>query len=165
MSTFTSTPTRVSGLSRTALALTGLGFGLVTVGLTMTAGSIGIVGGVLLALSWLVVPPIYTAGIGFVIATALVPDGFTGITFTPIGLGILCVLAAPFLDRDDPAVLTVTAATGLGFLLAVVGGAFLWTTAILPSATALLSAFALLTYLIHRYEIIRIGLLKASETS
>lgn len=163
MSTFT--PTTVSHRSRTTLATTGLGLGLATAGLVMTAGSIGIVGGVLLALSWFVVPPIYTAGVGFVIAAALVPDGFTGITFTPIGLGILCVLAAPFLDRDDPAVLTVTAATELSVLLAVVGGAFLWTTALLPSATALLGAFALISYLIHRYEIIRIGLLKASETS
>jgi hypothetical protein len=49
-------------------------------------------------------------------------------------------------------------------LLAVGGGAFLWTTALLPSATALLVAFALVAYTIHRYEIVRIGLLKASET-
>lgn len=161
----TVTPTRISGLSRTALALTGLGFALVTGGLAMTAGPIGIVGGLLIAVSWFIVPPIYTAGIGFVIAAALVPGGFTGITFTPVGLGILCVFAAPFLDQDDPVVLIIAAATGLSVLLVVVGGAFLWTTAILPSATALLGAFALISYLIHRYEIIRIGLLKASETS
>ena len=143
----------------------GLGLGLTTVGLTMAAGSIGIVGGGLFVLSLVVVPPLYAVGVGFVIAAAIVPGGFTGLTFAPIGLGILCVLAAPFLDRDDPAAVTIAAATGLSVLLAVVGGAFLWTTAILPSATALLGAFALLAYTIHRYEIIRLGLLKAGDTS
>ena len=159
------TPTGISHPSRTALAVTGLGLVLVTAGLTMTAGSIGIAGSGLFALSLVVVPPLYAVGIGFVIAVALVPGGFTGITFTPIGLGIVCVLVAPSLDRDDPAGVTIAAATGLSVLLAVVGGAFLWTTAILPSATALLGAFALLAYAIHRYEIIRLGLLKAGETS
>ena len=161
----TVTHTGISHLSRTALALMGLGLGLTTVGLTMAAGSIGIVGGGLFVLSLVVVPPFYAVGIGFVIAAALVPGGFTGLTFAPIGLGILCVLAAPSLDRDDPATVTIAAATGLSVLLAVVGGAFLWTTAILPSATAMFSAFALLAYAIHRYEIIRTGLLKASDTS
>ncbi|MFC7008658.1 hypothetical protein [Halalkalicoccus salilacus] len=158
------TPTRIRNMSRTTLAITAFGLGLATVGLVMSAGSIGIVGGAVLAICWFIVPPLYTAGVGFVIAVALVPDGFTGISFAPLGLGILCVLAAPSLDRTEPAIVAISAATGLSVLLAAGGGAFLWTTAILPSALALLVAFALIAYTIHRYEIVRMGLIKASET-
>lgn len=167
MSTFTPTTSDFtfipSEMSRTALATAALGLGLVTAGLVMAVGSIGVAGGVLLAVCWFVVPPIYTVGIGFVIAVVLVPDGFTGITFAPIGLGILSVLAAPLIDRDEPIEVAIAAVTGLSVLLAVGGGAFLWTTAILPSATALLVAFAVLAYGVHRYEIVRIGLVRAGD--
>ncbi|MFP4451666.1 MAG: hypothetical protein ACLFP0_12150 [Rhodosalinus sp.] len=82
-----------------------------------------------------------------------------------LGLGILAVLAAPSIDRDEPIEVWLAAVTGLSVLLAVVGGAFLWTAVVLPSATALLVAFALIAYGVHRYEIVRIGLVTNGDTA
>lgn len=154
----TDIPTTVDQPSRATLATTTLGFALFTAGLVLNAGYVGLIGGGGLMLCWFVLPPIYTVSVGFVMATALVPDGFTGITFAPIGLGLLFVLVASILEHEDLSVVAVPAVTGLSALLAVVGGAFLWTNAALPAAVALLVAFALIAYGIHRYEIVRLAL-------
>lgn len=160
----TYTPFEVGQRSRTTLTTAALGLGLITVGLTATAGYIGIAGGVLLALCWSAIPPLYTASGAFVLAAVLVPDGFSGMRGALIGLGVLCVLVAPSLDRDDAFVAGIAAATGLGVLLGTVGSVFLRTTELVPSATALLAAFALGSYAVHRYEIVRIRLVNGGET-
>lgn len=159
----TDIPTTVDQPSRATLATTALGFVLVTTGLVMNAGYVGLAGGVGLVLCWFVLPSLYTVSIGFVAATALVPDGFTGLTFAPIGLGLLIVLVASIIEREDLSVVAVPAVTALSSLLAVVGGAFLWTGAVLPAAVALLVAFALIAYGIYRYEIVRIALVTDGE--
>lgn len=159
----TDIPTTVDQPSRATLATTALGFVLVTTGLVMNAGYVGLAGGVGLVLCWFVLPSLYTVSIGFVAATALVPDGFTGITFAPIGLGLLFVLVASIIEREDLSVVAVPAVTALSSLLAVVGGAFLWTGAVLPAAVALFVAFALIAYGIYRYEIVRIALVTDGE--
>lgn len=159
----TDIPTTVDQPSRATLAITALGFALVTAGLVVNAGYVGLAGGVGLVLCWFVLPSLYTVSIGFVAATALVPDGFTGVTFAPIGLGLLFVLVASIIEREDLSVVAVPAVTALSSLLAVVGGAFLWTNAVLPAAVALLVAFTLIAYGIYRYEIVRIALVTDGE--
>lgn len=170
-------PTHTTSLhvSGTALAASILGFTAVAVGLAMNAEvgfavtgfeisaiHAGIAVGVFLALCSLLIPALYTASVGFVLAAALVPGGFTAITFAPIGVGLLCILVAPLLDIGHRGPFVVAAVTTLSVLLAAAGGVFLWTSDLPLSAALLLLVFALISYGIHRYEIVRLGFVEGA---
>lgn len=166
------THARADRLSRPALALGVLGISLTTAGLAtasqvgfaagiaVSPGVVGVLWGGLLLASLFVLPPSYTAAAGFVVAAALVPGGFSGLAFAPIGLGLLCVLIAPFLGHEDTTLSVLVATAVLGVLVASAGGVFLWTDDLVFSLGALLGAFALLAYGIHRYELLRLGLIE-----
>jgi hypothetical protein len=124
---------------------------------TVGVASIGIT--VLVALVWLLVPTPYAVAVGGLLAAILAPDA--GL-FDALAVGSLSSLFAADFFIEWPA---RTAAVGVVALVptaAVLAAVWLaeplWTAAVV-----LLGAFALLGYAVHRYELVRLGLLGEAE--
>jgi len=143
-------------LGLAALALAGAGFVLVD-------GPAGALAAGALAVVWYALPLPYAVALGHLLLLALVPEG-TGITIRlPAEAGLLGMLLSE----------TPTVGTPLRF-----GAAFLGTVAVLlgvagagfaaggtgGAALALTLVAASLGYGLHRYELLRLGLLAPDET-
>ncbi|MFB6296223.1 MAG: hypothetical protein ABEH66_05190 [Halobacteriales archaeon] len=134
-----------------AIALAGLGF--------LVAGGLpGIAAAVALAGSWYALPAPYAVAIGHLLLAVLLPETPGVLALIPAELGLLGVLGAEALPRDEffplaalllAFVFLLSDAAILGFLI---GG--------LPAAAlALVAAGVAIGYGLHRYELLRLGLL------
>lgn len=119
---------------------------------TVGVASIGITA--VVAIVWLLVSTPYAVAVGGLLAAILAPEA--GL-FDALAVGSLVVLFAADLLIEWPA---RTAVVGLVMLLSSTAGlAAVWYSEPLWAAAAvLLGAFALLAYAVHRYELVRLGL-------
>lgn len=124
---------------------------------TVGMASVGITA--LVAILWLLVSTPYVVAVGGLL-TAILATG--GSLFDALAVGSFVSLFAADLLIEWPA---RTAAVGVVTLLpsAAVLAAVWYSEPLWASAVVLLGAFALLAYAIHRYELVRLGLLEEAE--
>jgi len=142
---------RHARLGTAAVAVAGLGF-------AVAGGLPGIAAAVALAGSWYALPTPYAVAVGHLLLAVLLPEDPGLLALVLAELGLLGVLAAAAPLRDETLSFAgrlvgcgvpLSAVAAIGFL---VGG--------LPAAALSLVAAALaLGYGLHRYELLRLGLL------
>jgi hypothetical protein len=141
-------------LGRAGVVLAGFGFVLV--------GDIfGLGAAVLLGVAWYMLPVPYAVAIGHVLFAVLLPAEPGVLDIVPAELGLLCLLGAVAPSRDGiarfgallvGATLTLSGVAALGFRIGALPGA----------AFSLVAASLLGGYGLHRYELLRLGLLEDS---
>jgi hypothetical protein len=156
----TTTPTPPASAARRIRQPTLLGgFGLLATlfALTLTVGPLGLLGGVIFTLAALFVSPVVGFALGQAILLALLP--------TPTLAQLALVQAALFLVLLDPVGTDPTTAFESGSLavvLLVISGVAVWLAAdifgLLETAAGLTLVLAFVSYAIHRYEQVSLGL-------
>jgi hypothetical protein len=154
-----------------------LGVLLVTAALGLAVGPAGLLVAATLAVAWYLSPAPYGFALAVLALVAFVPAALSMRAFSPdaqssvdvdtatAGLAVvgpLCLLLAPSGAIEGP--VWTAATTGA---LAVGLGAIAWvgrrsTDALWPGAVVLLGTGALAAYGLHRYELLRVGLLDPS---
>lgn len=133
---------------------------IVAAALWTTVGMAGVGITALVAIIWLLVSTPYTVAVGGLL-TAILATG--GGLFDALAVGSLLSLFAADLPIEWPArtagVALVTLVTSTAVLGAVWRAEPQW-----AAAVVLPGAFALLAYAIHRYELVRLGLLEEAES-
>lgn len=148
----------MSGSNETGPTLVG------AIGLLVTVSAFAVVAGAeaafvatTLVVVWLLLPSVYVVAAGHVLIAAYVPDS-TVIEFLVVEVGLLILLFEGIRTLPRPGALlsrSVFAAGGLSAVIAVVISldGRLWVAVV-----GLLAALALTAYGIHRYELVRLGL-------
>lgn len=133
--------------------------GLTAVGLLLIGGTSGIAATIALGVAWYALSTPYTVALGHLLLAALLPEsgGLPGLLAAEGGLLGMLAINAP--GRDDHLQFGAAFVTSMLLLSCVaVLGVRLWG---LPAAALLLAAVALLVgYGLHRYELLRLGLLE-----
>ncbi|WP_255170530.1 hypothetical protein [Natrononativus amylolyticus] len=124
---------------------------------TVVVGPLGALAGIVAVVLWATLGAPYAVAGGTVALVAAVPDGLDPISVGLVGAGFLAVLLAPAVHTPAPgrfAAVTVASALGLGGLAwAVARAGPLWL-----AGAVLLGALATAAYGLHRYELVRLGL-------
>jgi hypothetical protein len=154
-----------------------LGVLLVTAALGIAVGPAGLLVGAALAVAWYLFPAPYGFALAVLALVAFVPAALSlpalspaalapvGVATATAGLAVvgpLCLLLAPDAAIGGPARVAATTGALAGGL-----GAIAWvgrrsTDALWPGAVVLLGTGALAAYGLHRYELLRVGLLDPS---
>ncbi|MFB6227418.1 MAG: hypothetical protein ABEH88_02355, partial [Halobacteriales archaeon] len=138
-------------LGRVGVVLAGLG-------LVLVGDVFGLGAAVLLGVAWYALPAPYVVAIGHVLFAAILPAEPGVLDLLPAELGLLCMLGAAAPSRDGiarfgallvAATVLLSGAGALGFRIGELPGA----------ALALVAASLLGGYGLHRYELLRLGLL------
>ena len=143
--------------------LGGVGVFGTAVGLGLVGGSPGIAVGVVVALSWLVLPSTHVFTLGHVLALVALPAAASTTVIAGLEGGLLAILVGPATRLDEPVPLLVLTLAIAGPLAAIV---WLWSPAlggITPTAAALLVVGAVTAALLHRYEVVSMEALYADE--
>lgn len=155
-----STPlsTNVSTAVRSPLGGVGA---LVTAGaLVLIAGPLGIAAGIGLFVSWAASPGIYAFALGQILFAVLVPEP-TGIQLGVVEGGLLVLLIG---STDDRIVSTTVLTTGAFVLLfTIIFATREWWDGLWPAALTLVATVGLLGYVMHRFELVRLGLVEGSR--
>jgi hypothetical protein len=147
---------RLRWLGRAGTVLAGVGFVLV-------ADLSGLGAAILLAVAWYALPVPYAVATGHVLFAALLPADPGVFDLLPAELGLLCILGAAAPPQDALARFGILFVAGTLVLsgMAVLG---VWIGG-LPGGVILLVAVSFLGgYGLHRYELLRLGLLDGFET-
>ena len=135
---------------------------VVTLALVGAAGALGLLLGLLVAVAWSRLGPVFSFAVAHAVLPVVAPVGLPWLVAFEVGA--LAVLAAP--ARDDP---TSPPALRRAIPLAVVT---LWLLVValsvrgvtdsgLAAAAAVIAAVAASAYGLHRYELVRLGLVEA----
>ena len=138
--------------------LGGLGVIVATLGLALAAGTWGIVAGLAIALTWALGPSMYAFAIGQLFAVAVLSGEARLVAIAVAEGGLLAMLAAPLTKTAES---TRTVATYAIATLALGGigwgvlrtGRPAWAAAVAITVVAALAAYS-----VHRYELVRLGL-------
>ncbi|QCC60466.1 hypothetical protein NP511_00505 [Natrinema thermotolerans] len=138
-----------------ALLALALAFGAVS-------GPIGLLAGLGTAAVGYRLGPPYALAVGHVALVAVLPDGIEPVPFAIVEAAFLAVLLAPVLRVDRPRAIAGVAVVGAG---ALAGIAWLVADAhSTPAAAAtLVAVLGVVAYGLHRYELVRLGLVPAHE--
>jgi hypothetical protein len=157
VSTTTATPTAAARRIRQPTLLGGFGLLATTIALGLTGGPLGFVAGVGLALAALFVSPVVTFALGQAVLLVVLP--------TPTLAQLALVQGALFLVLLGPAGTELTPflrVGGLALALFAITGAAVWvgvdTLGLLETAAGLTLGLGVLSYAIHRYERVSLGL-------
>ena len=134
---------------------------LLTAGvLAVAAGAYGIVAGITLLILWAVTPGVYSVAVAYLLLVVAVPDPTTLHLFG-VGAGTLVILLGTTSD------VTVQIATGtvlgVSLLWASVFTVHQWLESMWLTAVFLLTLITLVGYGLHRYELVRLDLVEATE--
>lgn len=140
-----------------------LGALVTTATLGVAVGPVGVLAGGALALCWYRFPTVYAFALGHVAMAALVPKTAPLAVFAPVEVGLFLVLVGPAaLDESRSRTVATTAGCFLG-LLTVAWVARSSTDALWLTASAILGTTALLAYGVHRYGLVRFGLVEVES--
>ncbi|MXV61819.1 hypothetical protein GS429_07015 [Natronorubrum sp. JWXQ-INN-674] len=130
---------------------------VLTVALTVVVGVLGTVAGLATAIAWYVLGTPYAVAAGHVVLATAFPNGIGLESFVLVELPFVVFVLAPTIWGTDP---LRDGAVGLASAVGLVGIGWivaqsqpLW----LAAATVIL-VFALAAYTLHRYELVRLGL-------
>ena len=155
--TFDRLPDRLFDDERTRLGAVGVV--VAGIGLVALAGLPGVVAAVLLAVAWILLPATYAFAVGQIALVALASDGAL-VGFAAVEVGLLGVLLAPATRLADP---VPPVALAVAWVLAGVALAWASTGAGAPldpwlAGLALVTLTALAAYVVHRYQLVALGL-------
>lgn len=133
------------------------GLVVLTATLTVVAGPLGAVAGLATAIAWYALGTPYALAAGHVVLAIAFTDGIDPRTLAIVELAFVVFVASSVVRaatlRGDVAAVTVTSGTLVGVAWFVGRSRPLWI-----GASALLLVFALASYTLHRYELVRLGL-------
>lgn len=135
--------------------------GLVAVSiLAITLGPVGVLAGGALALAWYLVPVVYVVAIGHVLIAGIWPEHASFTRLALIELGFISMLAGTAHRVDHPIRFFLT----FSVTILALGGIAIWLTqqrTPLWELVVILAVIILISsYSIHRYERVRLGLVK-----
>lgn len=129
----------------------------------VAGGAPGALAGLAALAVWVALGAPYAVAGGTIALAAAVLDGLAPLSVALVGAGFLAVVLAPAVRTPAPgrfAAVTLASALGLGGVAwAVARVAPLWV-----AAAALLGALGLAAYGLHRYELVRLGLVPQTAT-
>ncbi|UPV98953.1 hypothetical protein M0R88_10480 [Halorussus gelatinilyticus] len=129
--------------------------------LTVLHGVLGFVGGVAIGLSWYMLPSVYAFTIGQFVVIAVIPgNGTSLVQVWLLELGLISILVEPGVTQKQQ--LRKTVLIGLGISLGV---SLVWEIVdgvrpLWQSVLVLAVIFMTLTYGLHRYEQLELGLIE-----
>jgi hypothetical protein len=139
--------------------LDGIGALLVAILCTVAIGLPGFLAGIVFLLLWYTTPPLYTVAFGQLVVGAL-SDGIAVNYLALMEIGLLAVLVGPSLTLDRPrwrVIITSGVAIGFGATaLAIVR----WSDRLWLAVGFVLLVFASVSYGLHRYEHVALGLVE-----
>jgi hypothetical protein len=155
------------GLRRTVTRPTRSWFG--GIGLLGTLAAFGVfvpLPDVLLALAlvpvWVLTPAIYTVALGHVILLPIA-TGLAGPELLAVELGLLAVLLGPAFAAERTWTLIAAAVVLFGTLLLAVAVTLQLVDVIWPAAVVFANLALLAAYLVHRYELVRLGMIEGDR--
>ena len=138
----------------------GFGVLLTAVMIALAAGPLGIVAGISLFVVWAMRPGVYAFALAYLFFAVLAPDP-TLVQLVILGGGTLLILIGSLRDVTIQIVAMAVVTTAL--LWGVVFIAQQWTQALWLIAITLSATVGLLVYGLHRYELVRLGLVEADQ--
>lgn len=138
--------------------LGGLGAVGVAAILGLIAGPLGFVAGGILLLCWLVVPTVFVFALGQLLVVAVLTEpSLETIALVEAGFVLILLDSVPRVWRRHVGMITIGGAVGLSWMAL---GIERQTDALWPAALVLVGAVALSSYMIHRYELVRLNLVE-----
>jgi hypothetical protein len=144
-------------LAFASLALAGLGFSLV-------GGLSGVVAALVLGAAWYALPAPYAVAGGHLFLVALLPTDPGLLQVAPAEVGLLGILAADAPDAAAPGRF-VSVLAGVALLLSGVASFGFRLGGIAMGAVSLAVVALLMGYGLHRYELLRLGLLDVPSSN
>ena len=141
----------------------GLALAVLGVGLSIVIGPVGVVIAVVTAAFWYVLGVPYALAAGHVALVAVMPGGLDPIAFVVAEAGFGALLATVAVRSTSPGRVI---AVGLGS--AVLAGVTIWivlgaaSTSVWIAAAAVCLVLATAGYVLHRYELVQLGLISES---
>lgn len=129
--------------------------------LAVTAGPLGVTVGVALLGAWAVFSVPYVLALGHLGLAVLFPDGPTLQALALVESGFLLVLGGPFLRRGADLRVAVAPFVAAAVLFGAVAAGLRWLDSTAAAALVLAIVAGLLAYGLHRYELVRLGLVEA----
>lgn len=129
---------------------------------TIAAGPLGVLAGLVTAVTWYGLGVPYALAAGHVVLAAAFGGGVAPLEFLLVELGFLAVLLAALVDDAGPRG-TVAVGTLSAVGLVAVGWAVGQAAPLWLAAGTVCGAFALVAYGLHRYELVRLGLVPDAE--
>lgn len=139
----------------------GFGVAVVGAGFWLAVGGWGLLAAAVIGLGWYRLSSLYAVAIGH---AALLPFVTSIDTVTPavliaeVGFGLL--LIAPAVDTAAPTAFVGAFLGSLGGLLVISVAVYRWSDRLWITAVVLLGALAVASYGLHRYELVRLGLVE-----
>lgn len=135
---------------------------VLTAVLTVVAGPLGTLAGVVTAVTWYTLGTVYAIATGHVVLATAFSSGITTESFLVVELAFVVFLCSSLVRATSP--LRDTAATVVSASL-LVGVAWLisQTQPLWIAAGVLLALFALTAYTLHRYELVRLDLVPLDQ--
>ena len=122
------------------------------------------VGGLLLAagltVGWYLLPVTYVIAGGSLLVLALAPTPLTGTQLVAVVAGFLALLAVATPTDDRPTTALVALGLGAGGLIGAAWVGLAVGDAVWAGTLVLVLAFAIASYGLHRYELVRLGLVE-----
>ena len=147
-------------ITPTRTPLGGIGV-LFTAGLlAVAAGSFGVVAGVTLCILWAVSPGVYSVAIAYLLLTVSVPDP-TFLQLSGVGTGTIIILLGATSDLTGRTAMETV--VGVALLWGVTFLVYRWLESVWLTAVLLVALVSILVYGFHRYELVRLDLVEATE--
>lgn len=123
---------------------------------------LGVASAAAIVLAWYALPVVYTVALGHVLVAALTIDGFGTLTIVLVELGLFGILLTTTPTLYDSGTVTSMTVFMLGLFVFTFGIVFVTSEALWIGALALLAVGALVSYGLHRYELVSLGLIEGS---
>ena len=147
-------------ITPTQTLLGGVGALLTAAALAVAAGAYGIVAGITLLLLWAVTPNVYAVSVAYLLLVVAVPDPTT-LHLLGVGIGTLVMLLG---TTSGVAARTTTGAVlGVSLLWVTVFAVYHWLESVWLTAGLLVTLVALAGYSAHRYELVQLDLVEATQ--
>ena len=138
----------------------GVGAVLAAGALVLVAGLPGLLAGVLVVAGWYLLSVPFALAVGHVLLAVTVPQSSAIGAFVLVEVGFVLLLVGPLVrGREDLRIVSAAIVVFLA-LLGVVAVGLRWYESVALAALALVVAASLLGYGLHRYELLRLGLVE-----
>ncbi|MFH5801209.1 hypothetical protein [Haladaptatus sp. CMAA 1911] len=145
----------------TATWLGGIGALFIGILCAVATGPPGILAGVIFLLVWYTVPTLYSVAFGQLVV-AVFADSITAEYLILLEVGLLAVLVGPLLTVDRPRWrVTVTSAMAVLFGVGALKS-LQWSNQLWVAIAVVVFVFAIVSYGLHRYERVALGLVEES---
>lgn len=136
---------------------------VLTVGVTVVVGPVGVLVGLVATIFWYGLGVPYALAAGFLTLTAVTPEGLGPAVIVLLTLAFAALPAAAAFRTPAPSVAVATLLAGT-IVFGLSAGAAYTTSRLWLAGLAVIGTFAFVVYGIHRYELVRFGLVSDDDS-